>query len=89
MIDDEGFNLYVEHNFEKVYEQYINGNLRIKCYYCTYTSKSKMLMKIQMEIHEHVKSTHNEMIRKYADEPDSFDFDNEVHEDFVYFFADP
>ena len=46
-------------------------------------------MKIQMELNEHLKSTHNEIIRKYADEPDSFDFDNEDHEDFVYLFADP
>ena len=74
MIDDEGFNLYVEHNFEKVYDQYMKENQHIKCYYCTYTSKSTLLMKIQMEVHEHLKITHKEVITKPTTDPDSFDF---------------
>ena len=87
MIDVEGFNLYVEDNFEKVYEMemYMRENHHIKCYYCTYTSKSKVLMKIQLEVNEHIKNNHNEVITKCTGDPDSFDFAN--HEDI--FFADP
>ena len=41
-----------------------------------------------MEVKEHLKNSHNEVITKYTGDPDSFDFDKDDHENVVYFFAD-
>ena len=85
MIDNEGFYLYVEHNFDKVFDHYIKENDHSKCHYCTYTSTNRMLMGIQMENHEHFENIHKEVIDEYATNPDSYIFKDEDHEDFIIF----
>ena len=87
--DEEIFNRIVEHNYGKILEQYRKENKHIKCYYCAYTSKSRTLENIQMELHKHLTNTHAEVIKCYADDPDTFVLENDDHADFIYFFADP
>ena len=87
--NEEGFHLYVQHNFEKVFDNFEKENQHIKCYYCSYISKNKVLYHIQSEIHEHLKQTHPKVVDNYLNDPDVFIFENEDHEDFIYLFTDP
>ena len=44
-VDNENFNIYVEHNFPHVYESFISGKGQIKCYLGKYISKSSTMLK--------------------------------------------
>ena len=58
----------------------------IKCYYCSYISKSRALDNIQSEIHEHLQNTHKHVVERFKTNPDTIDFEDEDHEDFIEFF---
>ena len=83
--DEQNFDLYVEHNFEEIYEKFINNRKQLNCYYCDYVSKSKVMMNIQGELQKHIEINHSEIIEEY--DPDTFDFDNDYHQDFLAFFV--
>ena len=83
--DEQYFDLYVQHNFDEVYNDFMGRKSRIKCYYCQYLSKSQILYHIQGEIGDHLKSEHGEVIKSY--DPDTYTFDNDQHEDFLAFFV--
>ena len=87
--DEEIFNRIVEHNYGKIFDQYKKQNNRINCYYCAYTSKSRALENIQMELHKHLRNAHGEVVNYYEEDPDTFVFENDTHADFINFFADP
>ena len=74
------------HNYKKVSDNYNNDDQDIKCYYCTYNSKSRALGDIQSEIHEHLRNTHKHVVESFEANPDTFNFEDEDHEDFIKFF---
>ena len=65
---------------------YNNVDQHIKCYYCTYISKSSVLDHIQCEIYEHLENTHKHFVESFKANSDSFNFEDEDHEDFIIFF---
>ena len=69
-----------------MFDNYNNDNQHIKCYYCTYISKSSVLDNIQSEIYEHLENTHKHVVESFKANPDSFNFEDEDHEDFIIFF---
>ena len=85
LIDDEGFELYVDNCFSEIYRQYVTGKKELTCYYCSYISKSKTLMSIQTELSDHIKHNHSDIIDSF--DPDTFIFDNDLHEEFLLLFA--
>ena len=85
LIDDEGFELYVENCFSKIYQQFVSRKRHLNCYYCSYISKSTELMNIQKEMSDHLKDNHADIISYF--DPDTFTFDNDQHEEFLLLFA--
>ena len=57
--DEENFDLYVEHNFSEVYKRFISGKRQIHCYFCKYVSKCKIIINIQEEVNDHLKTYHS------------------------------
>ena len=84
--DEQNFDLYVQHNFEEVYEKFTKSKSRITCYFCNYISKYRILFNIQGEIHEHLRSEHADIVDSY--DPDNYQFDNDQQEDFLALFVD-
>ena len=74
---------------KEVFDNFKKENQHIKCYYCSYISKNKVLYHIQSEVHEHLKQTHQKVVDSYLNDPDAFIFENEDHEDIIYLFTDP
>ena len=67
-----------------MFDNYNNDDIR--CYYCPYISKSRALDNIQSEIHEHLENTHKHVVERFKANHDSFNFEDEDHEDFINFF---
>ena len=74
-----------DHSGTHNYENNDDDNY-FKCYYCTYSSKSRVLDSIQSEIHEHLGNKHKHIVESFKANPDSFNFEDEDHEDFINFF---
>ena len=85
LIDDEGFELYVDNCFSEIYGLYVTGQRELTCYYCSYISKSKTLMSIQSELSDHLKNYHSDILKSF--DPDTLIFDNDHHEEFLLLFA--
>ena len=83
--DEEHFELYTVHNFNLVYNKFIEGNKHITCYYCNYISKHTIRRNIQGELNHHLTSNHQGILETF--DPDAFSYDNEDHEDFLLFFV--
>ena len=83
--DEQHFDLYVEHNFEEIYEKFNNNSKQIDCYFCNFISKSKILIHIQEEMTNHLETNHSNVIEDF--DPDNFVFDNNYHEDFLGLFV--
>ena len=64
-------------------DDYNNDDQHIKCYYCAYIAKSRALDDIQSEIHEHLRNNHKNVVEIFKANPDSFNFEDEDHEDFA------
>ena len=74
------------HKYEKECDNYNDDDEHIKCYYCSYISKSNVLDNIQSEIHEHLGNAHKHVVESFKANPDTFNFEDEDHEDFIHFF---
>ena len=63
--DEQNYDLYVRHNYEEVYDSFVEGKSRIRCFYCNYTSNSRILFNIQGEICDHLKSEQVDILTSY------------------------
>ena len=86
MTDEEkSFDLYVRVNFPDIFENYIENQKSISCYYCSFSTKSKILRNIEDEVYRHLKKHHKEVMNTF--EKEEIKFKNKWHEEFLGFFA--
>ena len=68
--DEEHFELYAVHNFNLVYNKFIEGNKHVTCYYCNYISKHTILRNIQGELNHHITNNHQGILETF--DPDTY-----------------
>ena len=83
--EEKSFDLYVKVNFLDILEKYLENQKSIHCYYCDFSSESKILRNIEDEIYLHLRTKHKEVINAF--EIEEIEFKNTWHEEFLGFFG--
>ena len=83
--DERSLDLNVKENFPDLYENFLQQKRTIRCYYCSYRTKSKILSNIKNEINKHLRIEHREIINTFENE--ELVIENLMHAEFLEFFV--
>ena len=83
--EEKSFDLYVKVNFPDIYFKYSENKKTIDCYYCSFSTSSKILRNIEDEVYKHLKTSHKEILDAFQLE--NVVFENSWHEEFLGFFG--
>ena len=75
----------VKENFPDIFEDYLQNERTIQCYYCEFRTKSKNFSTIKEEVNKHLKLEHKEVI--YTFENEELVIENLLHAEFIELFA--
>ena len=80
---EKEYELYVKTDFREVFDYFTENQKCVPCYFCDYTPKSNILKHIADELSDHMEENHEQIIAAFH--PDTSNFENNLHEDFLKF----
>ena len=80
---EKDFELYVKTNFRRVFDYTLQHKKHIPCYFCDYVSKTNILKIGADEIYDHMEEEHQDITAEFK--PDSSEFENDLHKEFLEF----
>ena len=83
--EEEEFNSYVQTNFPKLFDYYLENNRYVPCYFCDYCTKSQNLKEIEDELTTHLEKKHQDILTTF--DPVNSGYEDWIHEEFLQFFC--
>ena len=56
------FDSNLKNNFPEIFENYLQNNKTVQCYFCNFRTKSQNIRNIKSEVNNHLKTEHREVI---------------------------